>query len=119
MTAHRQETDHLAGSPDVDDSDATERLLWRRVGLGLVWGLLVAALLGFVLISAIQPDVELAGRLGLAAFVGFWSGPFIGLSGAVGYHELKKRGADGHSKRPTSRPGLTRDGSESEYVPAA
>ena len=95
MIVQERNTDEVV--ENLDELDASmEGHLWRRVAWGLVWGFLVAALLAFVLTLLMAPDVELIGQLGMAVFVGFWSGPFIGLSGAVGYNEYKRHTAADH-----------------------
>lgn len=105
--------------PVADEGPSSEMQLWRQVGFGLIWGFLVAGLLGFVLIRAMQPDVGMAASLGLAAFIGFWSGPFIGLSGAVGYHELQRHRAARVSAGTGDTGARPTNGSASEYLNAA
>lgn len=90
LTATSEETYETAPVRTEPEPDV-EALLWRRAGIGLIWGALAVALMGYVLLTLIQPDEPVLARLGLAAFLGFWSSPFVGLSGAVGYHELAKR----------------------------
>lgn len=68
-------------------TDADDRL-WRRVLGGLAVGFLLVAALTFILMLVAGPELSLAGRLGVAAFIGFWSSPFVGFSAAVGYHQL-------------------------------
>ena len=79
-------------------AEVSEDALWRRAAWGLAWGFLIAGLLAYGLMELTQGDESFAAKLGLSLYVAFWSGPFIGLSGAVGFHELKKSQAH----RPTT-----------------
>lgn len=72
---------------DQPASEAEDRL-WPRVVGGLAVGFVAVTVLAFAMLSLIQPDVPLVGRLGFAAYIGFWSSPFVGFSAAVGYHQL-------------------------------
>ncbi len=80
--------------------EVSEDALWRRAAWGLVWGFVIAGLLAYGLMELTQGQESFAAKLGLSLYVAFWSGPFIGLSGAVGFHELKKSRA--HRAETTS-----------------
>ncbi|MGH1493109.1 MAG: hypothetical protein ACRBK7_27550 [Acidimicrobiales bacterium] len=91
-------------SNDNSTADSSqEDVLWKRAAYGLVFGLAAAGVLGFALITVLQPDETFMSRLGLAAYLAFWSGPFIGLSAGVGYHELAKDRASSDSKVPSTK----------------
>ncbi len=71
-------------------AEVSEDALWRRAAWGLAWGFVIAGLLAYGLMELTQGEETVAAKVGLSLYVAFWSGPFIGLSGAVGFHELKK-----------------------------
>jgi hypothetical protein len=75
---------HVAPTPA--DSGQADARLGRRVLGGLLVGFVAVTAMGFVLMTAQTPDQTLAARLGVAAFFGAWTSPFVGLSMAVGYH---------------------------------
>ena len=71
-------------------STADERL-WRRLAIGLVAGFVVVGVLGFITVSLVGPQIPVLGRVGFGLFLAFWSSPFVGLSGGVGYHQMAER----------------------------
>lgn len=72
-----------------DATSSPEQLLWARVGRGVLLGMALFTLIGFAIATLGYPSMSLAGAVGIGLFVGFWSGPFFGSAGAVGYHELQ------------------------------
>lgn len=71
------------------ESPSPEQLLWARVGRGVLLGMALSALVGFALVSLGYPAMSFTGRIGVALFIGFWSGPFFGSVAGVGYHQFK------------------------------
>lgn len=71
------------------DGAGNEKLLWGRVVRGVALGMVLFLLLGYGLASLGSPSMSVAGRVGVALFVGFWTGPFFGSVVGVGYHQTK------------------------------
>ena len=79
-------------TPSAEPSD--DDLLLGRVARGALVGFVLMFVLAAGMLSVEIPDVPLAGRLGAALFLAFWTGPFFGMVGGIGFHHLRLHRAE-------------------------